>query len=125
MIEETNPIPIEPILDHYMNYPLPEEGINLNGVIGTLEFNLITQALERTRQVKAKAAKLLRINRTTLIEKMRKYGFKLNEPMNRKKETVCQNNKSPASEESFTIKSTEHQGVSISPNPAPQSSQRF
>jgi sigma-54 specific flagellar transcriptional regulator A len=36
---------------------------------------LIHQALDATDQVVSKAARLLQIRRTTLVEKMRKYGI--------------------------------------------------
>ncbi|NDY41686.1 sigma-54-dependent Fis family transcriptional regulator [Dissulfurirhabdus thermomarina] len=51
---------------------LPEEGLSLNAAVQTFEKNLILQALDRTGGVKNRAAQLLRLNRTTLIEKMKK-----------------------------------------------------
>jgi transcriptional regulator with PAS, ATPase and Fis domain len=51
---------------------LSDEGINLKEVIENLETNLIMQALERAGGVKEKAAKLLNIKRTTLIEKLKR-----------------------------------------------------
>jgi transcriptional regulator with GAF, ATPase, and Fis domain len=54
---------------------LPAEGIDLNGVIQKIENGLILQALVRTRGNKTLAAELLRLNRTTLIERMRKKGL--------------------------------------------------
>lgn len=51
---------------------LPDSGIKLNETIEELERRLIQQALERTGGVKSKAAKLLGLNRTTLIEKLKK-----------------------------------------------------
>jgi DNA-binding NtrC family response regulator len=51
---------------------LTDEGINLKEVIENLETNLILQALEKTGGVKDKAAKLLNMKRTTLIEKLKR-----------------------------------------------------
>ncbi len=54
---------------------LPEDGIDLKRVLSEIEEMLIFQALQRTNGNKNQAAKLLQINRTTLIEKMRKKGM--------------------------------------------------
>lgn len=54
---------------------LPEEGIDLKQVLGEIEDSLISQALEKTDGNKNQASKLLRVNRTTLIEKMKKKGL--------------------------------------------------
>jgi sigma-54 specific flagellar transcriptional regulator A len=54
---------------------LPEAGIDLKQHLETIERALIEQALERTQFVVARAAELLSIRRTTLVEKMRKYGI--------------------------------------------------
>lgn len=54
---------------------LPEDGININLVIKTIEEDLIIQALEKTSWNKNQAAKLLELNRTTLVEKLRKKGL--------------------------------------------------
>ncbi len=51
---------------------LGEDGINLKEMLDTLENRLIVDALQRAGGVKNKAAKLLGLNRTTLIEKMKK-----------------------------------------------------
>ncbi len=51
---------------------LPEEGLSLSEAVEQFEKTLILQALERTNGVKNRAAKLLKMNRTTLIEKMKK-----------------------------------------------------
>ncbi len=55
--------------------PLPREGIDLKGWLETQEQALIRQALDAGGQVVSRAARLLQIRRTTLVEKMRKYGI--------------------------------------------------
>jgi transcriptional regulator with PAS, ATPase and Fis domain len=51
---------------------LPVEGIDLENYIERLENSLIMQALERTGNNKNQAAKLLGLNRTTLVERIKK-----------------------------------------------------
>lgn len=50
----------------------PEHGVNLTRAVQDYERRLILQALEKSNWVKSRAAKLLHLNRTTLIEKMKK-----------------------------------------------------
>jgi len=52
---------------------LPGQGFFLNEVLAEFEKRLILQALEQTDWVKNRAAKLLNVNRTTLIEKMKRF----------------------------------------------------
>ena len=52
---------------------LPEDGINLKEMLADLEVNYILQALDKQEGVVARAAELLGMRRTTLVEKMRKY----------------------------------------------------
>jgi sigma-54 dependent transcriptional regulator, flagellar regulatory protein len=54
---------------------LPPEGLDLKEYLGGLEQTLIQQALDECAGVVARAAERLRIRRTTLVEKMRKYGL--------------------------------------------------
>ncbi len=54
---------------------LPSEGIDLKEHLNNLEFNLIKQALDDSGGVVAHAAKKLKMRRTTLVEKLRKYGL--------------------------------------------------
>ncbi|MCL4500287.1 MAG: sigma-54 dependent transcriptional regulator, partial [Deltaproteobacteria bacterium] len=54
---------------------LPPEGADLNAAIQTLERHLILQALEKSQWVKSRAARLLHLNRTTLLEKMKKQNI--------------------------------------------------
>ena len=52
---------------------LPEQGIDMKKHLMDIEISLIEQALNETNNVVARAANLLNIRRTTLVEKMRKY----------------------------------------------------
>ncbi|MAD89344.1 MAG: sigma-54-dependent Fis family transcriptional regulator, partial [Pseudoalteromonas sp.] len=54
---------------------LPDEGIELKEYLAELEVSLITQALERNDYVVARAAEILGVRRTTLVEKMKKYNL--------------------------------------------------
>lgn len=54
---------------------LPDEGMDLKRYTEAIEQTFITQALDKTGGVVARAADLLQIRRTTLVEKMRKYGI--------------------------------------------------
>ncbi|MGV6475215.1 sigma-54-dependent transcriptional regulator [Azotobacter vinelandii] len=54
---------------------LPPEGLDLKDYLAALEQALIQQALDDSAGVVARAAERLRIRRTTLVEKMRKYGM--------------------------------------------------
>jgi sigma-54 specific flagellar transcriptional regulator A len=55
---------------------LPEDGLDLKEHIGQIECLLIQQALEECDGVVAHAANLLRMRRTTLVEKLRKHGLR-------------------------------------------------
>ena len=52
---------------------LGDDGINLNSAVTEFEKALILQSLEKTQWVKNKAAQLLNLNRTTLVEKIKRY----------------------------------------------------
>lgn len=54
---------------------LPPEGVNLKELLADLEVNLINQALDAQGGVVARAADMLGMRRTTLVEKMRKYNM--------------------------------------------------
>ncbi|NPB09826.1 MAG: sigma-54-dependent Fis family transcriptional regulator [Thermodesulfobacteria bacterium] len=70
-----------PPLVNVDDFDIPEEGINLPHMVSEFEKRLILKALEKTGWVKNRAAKLLHINRTTLIEKMKKQKI-MNPPQN-------------------------------------------
>ncbi|MEJ2729235.1 MAG: sigma-54 dependent transcriptional regulator [Deltaproteobacteria bacterium] len=52
---------------------ISDEGICLNSAVTEFEKDLILQSLEKTKWVKNKAAKLLQLNRTTLVEKIKRH----------------------------------------------------
>jgi sigma-54 specific flagellar transcriptional regulator A len=54
---------------------LPEEGLDLKEYLNELEISLIRQALDDAEGVVAQAARRLGMRRTTLVEKIRKYGI--------------------------------------------------
>ena len=54
---------------------LPEDGLDLKEHLANLEYLLIKQALDDSAGVVAHAANKLKMRRTTLVEKMRKYGI--------------------------------------------------
>jgi len=56
-------------------WTFPPEGLDFNGLVSAYEDRLIRGALEAAGGVKNQAAKLLGLNRTTLVEKMRKKGI--------------------------------------------------
>ncbi len=54
---------------------LSPEGINLKEMLANIEMDLIGQALDASEGVVARAAEHLGMRRTTLVEKMKKYGI--------------------------------------------------
>jgi DNA-binding NtrC family response regulator len=54
---------------------LPQAGLSFHEVVDRFEADLILQALERTHWNKNQAARLLGLNRTTLLEKIKKKGL--------------------------------------------------
>jgi sigma-54 specific flagellar transcriptional regulator A len=69
------PLEVEPDYDPWAVPRLPREGLDLKEHINNLEYNLIKQALDDAGGVVAHAANRLKLRRTTLVEKMRKYGL--------------------------------------------------
>jgi len=62
----TPPRPITPVPE------LPENGTDLRSMLEAVEDRMISEALERTHGNKNRAAELLGLNRTTLVEKLRR-----------------------------------------------------
>jgi sigma-54 dependent transcriptional regulator, flagellar regulatory protein len=61
--------------DNHSFNVLPDDGVDLKQFLADLEITLISQALERHDYVVARAADILCLRRTTLVEKMRKYNL--------------------------------------------------
>ena len=55
---------------------LPEEGLDLEGLINGIEKDLLMRALERSKWVKKKAARLLRLNTRSFRYRLEKYAIK-------------------------------------------------
>ncbi len=63
-------------LDRFVaNVALPEEGVCFDDAVSQFENELILQALQRTAGNRNRAATLLQINRTTLVEKLKRKGI--------------------------------------------------
>ncbi len=63
---------------YFSSFPFKEfdeNGVDLNKVLREIEIYYLKKALEISKGVKSKAAKLLKLNRTTFIEKLKKYGL--------------------------------------------------
>ncbi|MDN5379103.1 sigma-54-dependent Fis family transcriptional regulator [Thermodesulfobacterium sp.] len=72
------PVCLSPISSNQEGLALPdltEEGIDLTSLIKEIEVFYLKKALEKASGVKTKAAKLLKLNRTTFIEKLKKYNL--------------------------------------------------
>ncbi|OFZ21060.1 MAG: hypothetical protein A2X94_06940 [Bdellovibrionales bacterium GWB1_55_8] len=54
---------------------LPSDGLDLKSIVAAFENHLVDQALARTNGNKNRASELLQMNRTTLVEKLRKRGM--------------------------------------------------
>ncbi|MFM1846638.1 MAG: hypothetical protein RL417_112 [Pseudomonadota bacterium] len=58
-----------------MTEEIPSDGLDFNELVNRFETHLISMALAKTNGNKKAAAKLLRLNRTTLVEKIKKKGL--------------------------------------------------
>jgi DNA-binding NtrC family response regulator len=67
-LQTTSPLTRSPFVE------LPDDGLELPLYLASIERDLITRALERTRGNRNRAAELLRIKRTTLVEKLKRLG---------------------------------------------------
>jgi len=68
-VQEAPPDTATPYVD------LPDDGLDLNDYLASIERDLIRRALERTTGNRNKASEVLRIKRTTLVEKMKRLGL--------------------------------------------------
>lgn len=63
----------EPLAPHVISFS--DQGVNLSREIEQFENRLIVGALRQANGITSKAAQLLQVNRTTLVEKMKRKGF--------------------------------------------------
>ena len=73
--DEVNPVEQAVLLAQGIQM-LPEEGLSLKDHLVNIERRLIQQALDRAKGNVSQTAKLLQLQRTTLIEKINKYGMR-------------------------------------------------
>lgn len=65
-------------LDRFVaSVALPEDGLDFNDAVNEFENELILQALQKTSGNKNRAATLLNLNRTTLVEKLKRKGLRV------------------------------------------------
>lgn len=62
-------------------FELPEEGANFSELVSEFENQLLQQALTKANGVKNRAAQLLKMNRTTLVEKLKRRWSQSNSPL--------------------------------------------
>ncbi|MCF8084796.1 MAG: sigma-54 dependent transcriptional regulator [Deltaproteobacteria bacterium] len=62
------------------NIKISDDGINLNSAVTEFEKALILESLNRTKWIKNQAAKLLHLNRTTLVEKIKRHKLESEGP---------------------------------------------
>jgi sigma-54 specific flagellar transcriptional regulator A len=70
------------VADEVKEVKLPQEGLDLREHLNRLEKELIRQALEESRGIVAHAAQRLKMRRTTLVEKLKKYGLRAEDAPN-------------------------------------------
>ena len=57
------------------NLEIPDEGLNFKALVEQFERDLLIKALSKAGGAKKGAAKLLRLNRTTLVEKLKRLNI--------------------------------------------------
>jgi two-component system, NtrC family, response regulator AtoC len=62
----------QPAVTPFVDFP--DDGLNMPAYLAAIEKDLIERALDRTRGNRNRAADLLGIKRTTLVEKLRRLG---------------------------------------------------
>ena len=70
------PVEIQPAKEATLSsiVTLPEDGVDLAALVAKIEQELIQRSLERTRGNKGQAARLLKLKRTTLVEKLKRFS---------------------------------------------------
>jgi transcriptional regulator with PAS, ATPase and Fis domain len=71
----------EPVLQPLQTLTIPDEGIDLRSMVSSLEKALILKSLEKTQGNRNRAAQLLKLKRTTLVEKLKRIGLGGEEPL--------------------------------------------
>src|SRR6185312_12247927 len=59
-----------------LSLEIPTDGLDFNSAVDSFENSLIVRALEKTGWNRNQAAALLKLNRTTLVEKIKKKGLR-------------------------------------------------
>jgi sigma-54 dependent transcriptional regulator, flagellar regulatory protein len=72
---QTAPPPVSSASIVVVGCQLPKQGLDLKEHLAEIEIDLLRSAMSSSRGVIAHAAQLLRLRRTTLVEKLRKYGI--------------------------------------------------
>jgi two-component system response regulator PilR (NtrC family) len=67
---------VSPQTHHGVPTDLPDDGLDLEGLINGIEKDLLLKALERSKWVKKKAARLLRLNTRSFRYRLEKYAIK-------------------------------------------------
>ena len=68
--------PVAPQQQHGVPLDLTDDGLDLEGLINGIEKDLLLKALERSKWVKKKAARLLRLNTRSFRYRLEKYAIK-------------------------------------------------
>jgi transcriptional regulator with PAS, ATPase and Fis domain len=68
-----SPVTAEQTASHFIGFS--DQGVNLSRELEQFENRLIVGALRQANGITSKAAQLLHVNRTTLVEKMKRKGF--------------------------------------------------
>ena len=66
----------KPQINTFESIEIPNSGLDFNSAVDAYEHSLLKKALKKTNWNKRQAALLLNLNRTTLIEKIKKKGLK-------------------------------------------------
>jgi DNA-binding NtrC family response regulator len=64
----------EEVAEVISDVEITDDGMDINEVIGQFEKNLLQKALQKSGGIKTKAAKLLSLNRTTFVEKLKRHN---------------------------------------------------
>ncbi len=84
ILSEGEEIQVSELPERFRNKPatssakpqeIPDHGIHLTAAVQEFERDLIMKALDKSNWVKSRAAQLLNLNRTTLLEKMKKQNI--------------------------------------------------